>query len=124
MAMLKADRGFQNSDLIMFVSTCLKPGYRGDTMWPSYEKIYHTHSPYYSHSNGMLAFLKDNKQPYARIMAHNAEPYSFSFQRETSDTTEICVFKYKTRHDLSIFICVLYNHPQSIFVNLIKRTLI
>jgi hypothetical protein len=121
MAMLKADRGFQNSDLIMFVSTCLKPGYRGDTMWPSYEKIYHTHSPHYSHSNGMLAFLKDNKRTFARIMAHNADPNSFSFERETSDTTEICVFKYKTRHDLSIFICVLYNHPQSIFVNLIKR---
>jgi hypothetical protein len=120
-AMLREDCGFQNSDLIMFVSTGLKPTYTGDTSWPTFEKIYHTHSPDLGHSNGMLAFVKDNKKRFTTIEAHNADRRTYSFERGTSDTTEICVIRYRPRKTLAVYVCMLYNHPQATFERLIYR---
>ena len=119
--MLKADQGFQNSDLIMFISTGLKPNFAGNTTWPTYEKIYHSHSPYHTHSNGMLAFLKENKTVFSKIKAHNAHKRNFSFEHVGSDITELCVIRYKPRKDFAVYICMVYNHPQATFRDLIKK---
>jgi hypothetical protein len=120
-AMLNSDHGFQNADLIMFVSTGLRPNYSGNTDFPTYKELYHSHSPGYSHSNGMLAYVKDNKVNFTSIKGHNADPNTFSFERGTSDTTEICVIRYTPRKHMTIYICMLYNHPQATLTNLIKR---
>jgi len=118
---LNKDLGFQNADLIHFVSTCLNTRRSINTQLNRYMKIYESKSSHLNSSNGQTTYISNAKHLRTNIVYHNADQNTFLFDKDTNAAVEICIIEYVPKDMYELNICMVYKHPAARLEKLIDE---